>query len=446
MMTDRYLELANANLTKSLFDGLGLPTPVRLKREDNAHSHQLAGNVLLGSSQGADFSGELTSILSSTPVVMVNAGGEDKANLVFDASGISSVHESIQLYEFFNQNLKSLVQCGRVIILGHRPESLSNTTHATLQRGLVGFVKSVAKEIGRKGATANLIYVDKGGKTAIEAPLRFLLSAGSAFMNAQILTVGKPVADGAGDWIRPLEGKIALVTGAARGIGLAISQVLARDGATLIGVDVPQAEAELKAAMDSIGGLCLPLDITSDGAAEILVNFCREQSSSLHSIIHNAGITRDKMLSRMTNMQWDLLMQVNLGAAQRINDALMATELLDNGGKIIGVASISGIAGNVGQTNYGFSKSAVIGMVDSLAKPCAKRGITINAVAPGFIETQMTAAIPFMTRQMGRRLSSLSQGGLPVDVAEVIGFFVSPQAAGINGNTVRVCGQSLLGA
>lgn len=446
MMTDRYLELANANLTKSLFDGLGLPTPVRLKREDNAHSHQLAGNVLLGSSQGADFSGELTSILSSTPVVMVNAGGEDKANLVFDASGISSAHESIQLYEFFNQNLKSLVQCGRVIILGHRPESLSNTTHATLQRGLVGFVKSVAKEIGRKGATANLIYVDKGGKTAIEAPLRFLLSAGSAFMNAQILTVGKPVADGAGDWIRPLEGKIALVTGAARGIGLAISQVLARDGATVIGVDVPQAEAELKAAMDSIGGLCLPLDITSDGAAEILVNFCREQGSSLHSIIHNAGITRDKMLSRMTNMQWDLLMQVNLGAAQRINDALMATELLDNGGKIIGVASISGIAGNVGQTNYGFSKSAVIGMVDSLAKPCAKRGITINAVAPGFIETQMTAAIPFMTRQMGRRLSSLSQGGLPVDVAEVIGFFVSPQAAGINGNTVRVCGQSLLGA
>ncbi len=446
MMTDRYLELANANLTKSLFDGLGLPTPVRLKREDNAHSHQLAGNVLLGSSQGADFSGELTSILSSTPVVMVNAGGEDKANLVFDASGISSADESIQLYEFFNQNLKSLVQCGRVIILGHRPESLSNTTHATLQRGLVGFVKSVAKEIGRKGATANLIYVDKGGKTAIEAPLRFLLSAGSAFMNAQILTVGKPVADGAGDWIRPLEGKIALVTGAARGIGLAISQVLARDGATVIGVDVPQAEAELKAAMDSIGGLCLPLDITSDGAAEILVNFCREQGSSLHSIIHNAGITRDKMLSRMTNMQWDLLMQVNLGAAQRINDALMATELLDNGGKIIGVASISGIAGNVGQTNYGFSKSAVIGMVDSLAKPCAKRGITINAVAPGFIETQMTAAIPFMTRQMGRRLSSLSQGGLPVDVAEVIGFFVSPQAAGINGNTVRVCGQSLLGA
>ena len=152
------------------------------------------------------------------------------------------------------------------------------------------------------------------------------------------------------------------------------------------------------------------------------------------------------MLSRMSEQQWAMLMQVNLGGVQRINEALLATDLLDDGGKIVGVASISGIAGNIGQTNYGFSKAAVIGMVENLAESCAARGITINAVAPGFIETQMTAAIPFATRQMGRRLSSLGQGGLPVDVAEVIGFFVSPQAAGINGNVVRVCGQSLLGA
>jgi 3-oxoacyl-[acyl-carrier protein] reductase len=148
----------------------------------------------------------------------------------------------------------------------------------------------------------------------------------------------------------------------------------------------------------------------------------------------------------MSEQQWAMLMQVNLGGVQRINTALLATDLLDDGGKIVGVASISGIAGNIGQTNYGFSKAAVIGMVENLAESCAARGITINAVAPGFIETQMTAAIPFATRQMGRRLSSLGQGGLPVDVAEVIGFFVSPQAAGINGNVVRVCGQSLLGA
>ncbi len=445
-MTDRYLELANANLTKTILDGLGLPTPVRLKREDESNPHQLSGHVLLGSSEGASFTQAIYSILQLTSMTMAEADGDDSVSLVFDASGISSADQSSQLYEFFSQQLSSLARCGRVIVIGHRPEALADTAHATLQRGLVGFVKSVAKEIGRKGATANLLYVDKGGKTAIEAPLRFLLSAGSTFMNAQVLNAAKPVIKIKGDWTRPLTGKSIVVTGAARGIGLAISQVLARDGATVIGVDVPQAKADLNSAMASINGLSLPLDITSAGAAETLVRFCQDHSSELHSIIHNAGITRDKMLSRMTSVQWDLLMQVNLGAAQRINDAFLATELLDNGGKIIGVASISGIAGNVGQTNYGFSKSAVIGMVDSLAKPCAKRGITINAVAPGFIETQMTAAIPFATRQMGRRLSSLSQGGLPVDVAEVIGFFVSPQAAGINGNTVRVCGQSLLGA
>jgi 3-oxoacyl-[acyl-carrier protein] reductase len=446
IMSDTYLELANSPLGKKLFAAIGLPEPVPLDREDPAQPHKLGGQVLLGASEGAAFANRIEGFLSTTEAQLCTEAMEGRGHLIYDASGITTAEQSEQLYSFFHHNLKSIARCGRVIVVGHKPVGLEDSTHATLQRGLVGFVKSLAKEIGRNGATANLVYVNNANEAAIEAPVRFLLSAGSAFMNAQVLHISIPVAAIVGDWQQPLLGKTMVVTGAARGIGLAISQVLARDGASVIGVDVPQAEADLESAMAGIGGKALALDITAEEAPQLLRDFCAGEGPKLHAIIHNAGVTRDKMLSRMSDHQWNMLMQVNLGAVQRINSALLETDMLDDGGKIIGVASISGIAGNIGQTNYGFSKSAIIGMVESLATQCAARGITVNAVAPGFIETQMTAAIPFMTRQMGRRLSSLSQGGLPIDVAEVIGFFVSPQAAGVNGNVVRVCGQSLLGA
>ncbi|MFQ3221670.1 MAG: 3-oxoacyl-[acyl-carrier protein] reductase, partial [Porticoccaceae bacterium] len=212
-MTDRYLELANANLTKTIFDGLGLPTPVRLKREDHSSAHTLSGHVLVGCTEGGSFAKVINTMLETTPLMIAEPDNQVKVSLVFDASGISTTEQSSQLYQFFSQHLSSLALCGRVIVIGHKPQALTDTTHATLQRGLVGFIKSVAKEIGRKGATANLLYIDKGGKTAIEAPIRFLLSAGSAFMNAQVINVGKPVVKVTGDWARPLEGKSVVVTG-----------------------------------------------------------------------------------------------------------------------------------------------------------------------------------------------------------------------------------------
>ena len=445
-MSDTYLELANSNLGKKLFSAMGLPEPVTLVREDPKEPHKLSGQVLWGNSHGAAFEDAIGQCLKENKLIVGGTPMGVKGHLIYDASGIASAEQSSQLHTFFQQSLKALAPNGRVIVIGLKPSATNDVEQGTVQRGLHGFIKSLAKEIGRNGATANLILVDKGGEVSLQAPLRFLLSAGSAFLNAQILTAASPVASMAADWQRPLVGKTVVVTGAARGIGLAIAKVLSRDGAMVIGVDVPQSEVDLISVMSSLGGMALPLDITDHGAAVHLRDYCLTKGGELHAIIHNAGITRDKMLSRMSDHQWNMLMQVNLGSVQRINSALLDTDLLDNGGKIIGVASISGIAGNVGQTNYAFSKSAVIGMVETLADSCAARGITINAVAPGFIETQMTAAIPFLTRQMGRRLSSLGQGGLPIDVAEVIGFFVSPQAAGINGNVVRVCGQSLLGA
>jgi 3-oxoacyl-[acyl-carrier protein] reductase len=144
--------------------------------------------------------------------------------------------------------------------------------------------------------------------------------------------------------------------------------------------------------------------------------------------------------------RWDAVLDVNLSAQERLNEALLGDDLIGEGGRIVTVSSIGGIAGNRGQTNYGASKAGVIGIVETLAPELARRGATINAVAPGFIETQMTAAMPLVVREGGRRMNSLAQGGLPIDVAETIAWFASPASGGVNGNVVRVCGQSLIGA
>jgi 3-oxoacyl-[acyl-carrier protein] reductase len=167
--------------------------------------------------------------------------------------------------------------------------------------------------------------------------------------------------------------------------------------------------------------------------------------------VHNAGITRDKLLANMDDARWDAVLAVNLRAQLELNAALLggvgtADAPLRAGGRLVSVSSTSGIAGNRGQTNYAASKAGVIGMVRALAPRAAGQGITVNAVAPGFIETEMTAAMPFGTREAGRRINSLHQGGEPVDVAETVAWLAEPGSGGVTGQVVRVCGQSLLGA
>ena len=204
-----------------------------------------------------------------------------------------------------------------------------------------------------------------------------------------------------------------------------------------------RAQADYWAA--KIGGTAIALDIGSADAPQALVDAAMADGG-WDVIVHNAGITRDKTIANMKEHLWQMVVNVNLSTQERINDALVASGALKDGGRIVCVSSISGIAGNMGQTNYALSKAGVVGMVQSNAPAFARKGITINAVAPGFIETAMTAAIPFAIREAGRRMNSMSQGGLPVDVAEAIGWFASPASAGITGNVVRVCGQSIMGA
>ena len=220
---------------------------------------------------------------------------------------------------------------------------------------------------------------------------------------------------------------------------------MARDGAHVIALDVPQAQAGLDEVAKKIGCTALALDIGAEDAPQKLVDAALAQGG-WDVIVHNAGITRDKTIANMKEHLWQQVVNVNLSTQERINEAMVASGAIKSGGRIVCVSSISGIAGNMGQTNYAVSKAGVVGMVQSSAPVFAQKGITINAVAPGFIETQMTAAIPFAIREAGRRMNSMSQGGQPVDVAEAIAWFASPASAGITGNVIRVCGQSLIGA
>jgi 3-oxoacyl-[acyl-carrier protein] reductase len=304
----------------------------------------------------------------------------------------------------------------------------------------------MGKEIGGKGATAQLVYVAPGAEGNLESTLRFLLSAKSAFVDAQVIRIGAGESDAVSDWEHPLEGKVALVTGASRGIGRSIAEVLARDGAHVVCLDIPKQGEELVEVANEVGGETLQADITDDDAPRQIVEHLRERHGGVDIFVHNAGITQDKTLGRMDEDKWNAVLAVNLTSQERINDALLEADALRPGGRIVTVSSMSGIAGNRGQSNYATTKAGVIGTVDALAPVLAGRKATINAVAPGFIETQMTGAMPIGTREAGRRMSSLSQGGLPVDVAETIAWFANPASGGVNGNTVRVCGQNLLGA
>jgi 3-oxoacyl-[acyl-carrier protein] reductase len=442
-MSDRYSQIVNAPVLSTVARQVGLPQPVDLDRWQPGNP-VVAGPVLSGAAPGGRLERALKKVLDDIGAERAGAEGKAKA-LVFDASGIADSTELVELQRFFYPAVPRLRRSGRVVVLGTTPALAGSARAHTAQRALEGFTRSLAKEIGGKGATAQLVYVEPGAEDQLDSTLRFLLSPKSAYVDGQVIRIAKGVAPAPTiDWDQPLAGKTALVTGASRGIGAAIAATLGRDGAKVVGLDVPQAEGDLRAVVEALGGEALPLDITAEDAPETIASHFAD--GGVDVVVHNAGVTRDRTIAKMPEERWAQLMEINLSSEERINDALLDSKRLNPNGRIVCVSSMSGIAGNSGQTNYAASKAGVIGMVESLAPTLAKRKATINAVAPGFIETQMTAAMPIGPREAGRRLSSLSQGGLPVDVAETIAWFASPATTGVNGNVVRVCGQSLLGA
>jgi 3-oxoacyl-[acyl-carrier protein] reductase len=463
-MSDRYQNFINSKFGKKVAKIAGLPTPVFLERFDSGQSCLINTPILAGAAAGATLLPQALKTLQAAGVAVVStdtttealtqeaglklkspvsANATNYKAVLFDASGIKSSNDLIALHSFFSPIARSIAASGKILITGITPESISDPKYATAQRALEGFVRAIAKEF-KKGISAQLIYAPLNQDVDLTSSLYFFLSPKSAYVSAQVVRLNAAPVQTVSDWRLPLSGKVALVTGASRGIGEAIAHTLARDGAKVICLDVPSQASDLEKVANRIHGTSLPLDVTAADAAEQIMTHTKALGG-LDIIVHNAGITRDKMLANMPASTWSLVNSINLACQEQINDTLLANNAINPNGRVICVSSISGIAGNLGQTNYATSKAGVIGMVQAVAKTL-NNGITINAVAPGFIETQMTAAIPLSIREAGRRMNSMSQGGQPVDVAEAISWFANPSSGGINGQIVRVCGQSLLGA
>jgi 3-oxoacyl-[acyl-carrier protein] reductase len=444
--TDTYQRLTNNQPGRFVARRLGLPASMPLRRYEPGQP-LLAGPALVGG--GGRLREPVADILRGAGAEVRPAAGEETERygaVVFDASGITRSEDLHELYAFLHPVIRRVDASGRVLVLGTAPEDCSSPRESTAQRALEGFTRSVGKEVGH-GATAQLLYVAPGAEGSFESTLRFLLSSRSAYVSGQVVRVGAGAAEAPADWTKPLAGQVAVVTGASRGIGASIAEVLVRDGAEVVLLDVPAQGEALARTANRLGGAALQLDITADDAPGMLSSYLQERHGGAHIVVHNAGITRDKTLGRMADDVWDSVIAVNLTSQERLNDALLAEGGgLRPGGRIVSVSSMNGIAGQRGQANYATSKAGIIGMVQALAPVLAERPGTINAVAPGFIETQMTAAMPIGTREAGRRMNSLAQGGRPVDVAETVAWLAAPSSAAVNGNVVRVCGQSLLGA
>ncbi|MFI1565038.1 3-oxoacyl-ACP reductase [Streptomyces sp. NPDC020490] len=444
-MADRYLRFTGTAPGRFLTRRLGLPQPEPLRRWSPEHP-ALPGPLLhlTAGKSGLD----LAPVLARTGL---SAGTGSPAAVVLDATGVRDVGTLAEVHAALHPVVRSVAGSGRVVVLG-APLDADDHHQAAAQQALEGFTRSLGKEIGR-GRTVNLVRLTD--PAAAESTLRFLLSPKSAYVSGQVIEVGPAAPDAVAAGAaapdvtvdpdrRPLAGRTALVTGAARGIGEAVAETLARDGARVVVLDVPQAEADARRVAERLGGTALALDITAADAGRRMAEALPD---GLDVLVHNAGVTRDRRLVNMPAERWSSVLEVNLASVLRSTDELLAAGTLKRGGRIVATASIAGIAGNAGQTNYGASKAGVVGLVRSLApRALAEHGVTVNAVAPGFIETRMTAAVPLFIREAGRRMNSLAQGGLPADVAEATAWLAHPASGAVNGQVLRVCGQSLLGA
>ena len=238
-----------------------------------------------------------------------------------------------------------------------------------------------------------------------------------------------------------LKGDIALVTGASRGIGAAIADTLAARGATVIGTATTSSgAAAIGDRLKPLGGHGRALDVTDGAAVEALIEAVTKEFGAVTILVNNAGITRDNLLMRMKDEDWNAILDTNLSSIFRTSKAVMRGMMKARKGRIINIASVIGVRGNAGQANYAAAKAGIIGFSKSMAREIGSRNITVNVVAPGFIETDMTRDLPPEAKAKMAEEIALGRLGSPQDIAEAVAFLASPAAAYITGETLHVNG------
>ncbi len=240
---------------------------------------------------------------------------------------------------------------------------------------------------------------------------------------------------------KPLQGEIALVTGASRGIGAAIAEELASQGATVIGTATSASGAEAIAQrLSPVGGHGRELNVTDAGAVDALIDAIGKEFGAITILVNNAGITRDNLLIKMKDEDWQAILDTNLSSVYRTSKAVVRGMMKARKGRIINIASVIGVTGNAGQANYAAAKAGIIAFSKSLAKEIGSRGVTVNVVAPGFIDTDMTKALPEEARTALMDQIALGRLGEPADIARAVAFLAGPSASYITGETLHVNG------
>jgi 3-oxoacyl-[acyl-carrier protein] reductase len=446
-MSDFFLSLSRNTLARKVVKQTGLPIPLPqiLKRQRAPWIHAaLTGlDIAVGGVEQSGYFGQLAGVLQDAGA-QISGDPAKLDGLLFDASSLETPASLKQLYDFFHPRIGKLKPCAHVLVVTRTSEKSTDPVEVATHEALTGFIRSLGKELGSRGITVNLLVADEG--IDFGGVLRFLLSPHSAFVTGQVISA-KGHKTASVRYEKLLEGKTILVTGSAQGIGAAIARRAAAEGAKVLLLDRPQEMAALEAMAREVHGTIIPVDLLKEDAVVQTVKKLRE-FAPIHGVVHNAGVTRDKTLFKMKSDGWDSVLGLNLGVPVTMTEMMMGKEhdyLCAKDASFVFLSSVGGIAGNPGQTNYATTKAGLIGYARawSESERCGQR--RFNCVAPGFIETRMTQAMPVAVREVARRLNSLKQGGEPDDVAQTVTFLLSDVAACINGETIRVCGQNLIG-